>query len=80
MAGTPKHLPVDVVNFDIGIGKPFLNETFKLSETFLSQLDKDVFDLTYTDTAAAGKERVHNGSAWAVIMFPKDYSIDNFKK
>lgn len=78
--GTPKGLPITIVNHDTGVTLPIGNMNLSFSEAFLSQLDSDVMTKTNMSSIKDGMESVKNGSAWAVLEFGKNFSQDSFQR
>jgi len=73
-SGDVKDVHVIVINEDKGILSP--TGKISLSEVILSHMDTDVLDMEYMEDVNDGIEKVKDGKAYAVIIFPENFTKD----
>jgi ABC-2 type transport system permease protein len=78
-AGEPQNIRTIVVNQDAGVimYQPNSSDQFilYLSEEILSNIDDKKLSLEYKDDLEDALEEVEDGKAWAVIHFPRNFTL-----
>ena len=77
---TNKKIKIIIVNEDEGFLNPLDNITVSISEEVISNLDREVVELKYSDDLVDAKNMVEAGEAYGVLFFPKHFSRDVFQK
>ncbi len=79
-SGDVEDVHVIIVNKDEGFVVPIKNTTLSLSDDIISNLDKDVLDIEYMDNENNAINKVKDGKAYAVIIFPEDFTKNAYMK
>ncbi|MCK5548097.1 MAG: ABC transporter permease, partial [Thermoplasmata archaeon] len=79
-SGDVKDVRMIVVDNDDGYAVPPGGFAFDLSDQIISNLDEEVLDLEHMDSADDAVREVENGNAYAVLVFPLDFSRDAYLK
>lgn len=73
-SGDVEGVNVIIVNQDQGYTPPFSNTTIYLSQNITSHLDTKVMNIQNMSNLDEARQKVENGQASAVIIFPEDFS------
>ncbi len=73
-SGEVRDVNVVVVNLDAGLAVPGSGLTASLPEAIISNLDPEVLRVERADGSDEGVRRVERGQAYAVIVFPEDFT------
>jgi ABC-2 type transport system permease protein len=79
-SGEVSDLRLIVVNSDEGAILPPATDTVSLSDDIISNLDREVLDLEFMTDDEEALEKVESGNAYAVLIFPKDFTRDVIQK
>ncbi len=79
-SGDVRDVRVVVVNDDKGFRDPGTNITVSISKDIISNLKDDILTLEYVEDVEDGIHRVENGEAYGVIIFPKHFTRDLYKR
>lgn len=74
--GDVKDVRVMLVDEDEGLVLPDLNLTLSLSKEVVSRIDKEVIRLEDVQDLNAGLREVEDGRAWAVLFFPRNFTVN----
>ena len=75
--GDVKGIVIEVVNYDTGISvgtSPILPNGLFLATSISYHFDKDIFSLHTNTNSSNARQTVHEGKAWAAIIFPADFT------
>jgi len=78
--GDVKGIAIEVVNYDIGIHRgtsPFLPNDLFLAQNVTDNFDTDAFSMHTSTNSSNARQGVHDGKAWAAIIFPANFT-ENF--
>ena len=67
-------VPVIVVNKDVGFSRVSSHTADSISNKIIANLDPKVVKVTYSDNVNEAIDRVKHGEAYAVIVFPEQFS------
>ena len=73
-SGDIKDVAVVVVNQDAGASAPGSNVTVSFAENIVANFDEEVLKVESVADIEEGVRRVEKGGAYAVIIFPEDFS------
>ncbi|VVB61227.1 ABC-2 family transporter protein [uncultured archaeon] len=78
--GDVKDIAIEVVDYDIGIQagtSPVLPNGLFLAQKVIDNFDTDVFSMHTNTNSRNARQIVHEGKAWAAIIFPANFT-ENF--
>ncbi|KAA0002394.1 MAG: ABC transporter permease [Thermoplasmata archaeon] len=78
-SGDVKDIHVIVVNKDEGFAAS-MGITISISDKIISNFDREVLDIEYMDSMEKAINKVENGKAYAVIIFPKHFTKNVYMK
>ena len=76
-SGDVENVNVVIVNHDQGFQMPN-GETVSFSDKIISNLDKKVLNIEYMNNEDKAVEKVEDGKAYAVIVFPENFTQDAY--
>lgn len=79
-SGDVKDVHVVVVNQDEGYQPQGIPVPVSISKMIIANFDKDVLKLDYVDTEEEGVQRVKEGGAYGLIVFPEHFTRDIYNK
>jgi len=75
--GDVKNITVEVVNLDHGLPSgtnPLLPQGLFLANNITKNFDTDTFSIHETTNTDDARQQVHDGKAWAAIIFPANFT------
>ena len=75
--GDVKNITVEVVNLDHGLSSgtnPLLPQGLFLANNITKNFDTDTFSIHETTNTDDARQQVHDGKAWAAIIFPANFT------
>jgi len=79
-SGEVRDVKVIVVNMDAGYTPPPGNRTIFLSKEIISNMDREVVNIEYRESVDEGTKMVQDGKAYAVIIFPENFTRNLYMK
>lgn len=81
-SGDVTNVKITVVDRDEGLPagvSPLLPNGIKLAEQVTNNLNDETFAIEYSNNIVKSKQRVDKGEIWAVIIYPKNFTVDFFQ-
>ncbi len=75
-SGDMEDVKVVIVNLDQGYRTPVFNQSVKISQSVISNMDRDVLDISYSSSIEDGLKGVEDGTYYSLIIFPENFTMN----
>ena len=75
-SGDMEDVKVVIVNLDQGYVSPVFNQTVRISQAVISNMDRDVLDISYFSSIEDGLKGVEDGTYYSMIIFPENFTMN----